>query len=255
MTVLLEACVEGVEGAVAAAAAGVHRIELCAGLLEGGTTPSLGTVEEVIACLSEQHLTRCKVHVLVRPRPGSFCYSAAEARAALRDVRAMRHAGAHGVAVGALREDGSIDTHALASIVALAKDDMQGAAGECPPPMAVTFHRAFDACSTPALQALAQLAERGVDGVLTSGRAATAWEGRHVIRDMVRSGVAGTTVIAAAGVSASNVARLMQATGAEAVHVGSAILEALEEAAPLGMGVQRRVSRDKCGEILQLFSA
>ena len=41
--VLVEACVETVDGARAAEAAGAGRIELCAGLIEGGTTPSVLT--------------------------------------------------------------------------------------------------------------------------------------------------------------------------------------------------------------------
>ena len=42
-----EVCVEGFSGAAAAEAGGGHRIELCAGLIEGGTTPSMGTLSLV----------------------------------------------------------------------------------------------------------------------------------------------------------------------------------------------------------------
>ena len=66
---LIEVCVEGIDGLLAAQAAGADRVELCASLIEGGITPSLGTVREAL------ELATIPFHVIVRPRGGDFLYS------------------------------------------------------------------------------------------------------------------------------------------------------------------------------------
>ena len=94
MSVVIELCVEGVEGAIAAAEAGADRIELCASLMEGGITPSVGTILVTLAAV------RVPVMVMVRPRGGDFLYSAREFASMLDDVAAIRETGAAGVVFG-----------------------------------------------------------------------------------------------------------------------------------------------------------
>src|SRR6266568_414108 len=149
--VLVEACVDSIESALAAAAGGAHRIELCANLVEGGTTPSAGT------------LAMCRMRlgipivVLVRPRGGDFLYSAAELGVMLEDIRRVKDAGAHGVVVGMLRADGAIDGERTQQLIAAAR------------PLQVTFHRAFDVSRDAG--AIARLVRRaaGRIGVLPGG--------------------------------------------------------------------------------------
>src|SRR5438105_2341577 len=92
--ILVEACVDSIESALAAARGGAQRIELCANLVEGGTTPSAGTLAICRARLD------IPIFVLIRPRGGDFLYSAAELAVMLEDIRRAKQAGAQGVVVG-----------------------------------------------------------------------------------------------------------------------------------------------------------
>src|SRR2546428_9794538 len=113
--VLVEACVDSIESALAAAAGGAHRIELCANLVEGGTTPSAGTLAMCRMRLG------IPIFVLVRPRGGDFLYSAAELGVMLEDTRRVKHAGAPGDVVGVLRADGAIDAERTQHSIAAAR--------------------------------------------------------------------------------------------------------------------------------------
>ena len=196
---LLEICVDSVEACVEAERGGADRLELCAGLVEGGTTPSIGTIGLALARVS------IPIVVLVRPRRGDFLYSPVELETAARDVAAAKAAGATGVALGALRPDGTVDRRALARFCELAR------------PMRVTFHRAFDQLREP-LAELEALVDLGVDRVLTSGGAATAPEGAARIAALVRAAGKRITVLAGGGVRPANVRELVRATGVSEVH-------------------------------------
>lgn len=131
----------------------------------------------------------------------------------LLDIEAAKAAGAHGVVVGVLRPDGSIDTEFAAEAVRRAR------------PMAVTFHRAFD-LAADSRAALAELEGLGVDYVLTSGQARSAWEGRAELKALTELAAArgmAIKVIAAAGVKEANAAKLVATTGVRELHAGSAL--------------------------------
>jgi len=204
MTVLLEACVDSVASAVAAEAGGADRLELAARMDLDGLTPPLALVAQVLACV------RVPVVVLVRPREGGFSYDPGE-RESIRDaVDAARALGAHGVAVGALREDGALDTDFLADLVAAAR------------PLRVTCHRAFDRTPDP-LGALEELVALGVDRVLTSGGAVDAAAGIEPLRALVRAAGGRIAVVAGGGVTPEMAGRLA-AAGVREVHSYRALL-------------------------------
>lgn len=197
--VLLEVCVESADAALAAQQGGADRIELCAGLGEGGTTPSAGLLAEVRERLNIGVVT------LIRPRRGDFLYGEHDAAVMLRDVLAARAAGADGVAIGALRADGSIDVPLVSRLIAAAR------------PLSVTFHRAIDMCRDP-LGAVPLLVDLGVDRVLTSGGAADAHAGIPTIAAMVRAGGGRISIMPGGGIRADNLADIVLATGVREAH-------------------------------------
>jgi copper homeostasis protein len=204
MSVRLEICVEGVAAAVAAAAGGADRIELCTSLAVGGLTPALCEVAEVCRLLA------IPVQVLVRPRAGDFVYEAAALATMRRDIDQARALGAAGVVLGVNRADGTIDAPRVAELVARAR------------PMSVTFHKALDELRDP-LAALDELAQLGIDRVLTSGQAETARAGLPRLAALVRRAGARPVVMAGGRVCEADLPDLLAADLRE-IHVGSAVM-------------------------------
>jgi copper homeostasis protein len=196
---VFESCVDSLDGALASVAGGAHRLELCAQLDLGGTTPSPALVEQIVAA------TPVPVVVMVRPRGGSFVYTAAELDQMAGDIRTMRSAGAHGVVFGVLDADRAIAVDPMRRLI--------DAAG----PLPVTCHRAFDA-TADLEQSLDTLMSLGIARVLTSGGAAMAADGVSTLAALVRRAHGTVRVIAGGGVRATNVAALIRDTGVTEVH-------------------------------------
>ena len=154
-----EACANGVESCLASQARGADRVELCAGIPEGGTTPSYGEI-----MVARRVLTTPRLQVIIRPRGGAFLSAPLELERMEADIEVARQLGAAGVVIGCLHEDGAIDMAASRRLVENAKG------------MSLTFHRAFDRCRDP-FEALEQLIDLGFDRILTSGQQPKAIEG------------------------------------------------------------------------------
>ena len=196
----LEACVDSVEAALAAEAGGAGRVELCADLLEGGITPSGGTIQA--AC----EMLRIPVNVIIRPRGGDFCYSDVEFDVMGRNVALAKAAGANGVVIGILNPDGTVDVERTRALVERAR------------PMSVTFHRALDVTRDP-FKALETLIELGIDRVLTSGQEPNVLEGLDLIVELVRAARERIIVMPGAGITERNIHKIVAASGVREVHV------------------------------------
>jgi len=200
--VTVEICTDSLAGVHAAAAGGADRVELCSALGLGGLTPGPGLLRLARA------VPGLALVVLVRPRPGDFLYDTAELRTLAAEIERAGEAGADGVALGVLTADGHVDTDATARLIEGAR------------PMEVCFHRAFDLVADP-LDALEQLAQLGVERVLTSGGARDVVAGLQRLVELTRAAGERLTVMPGGGVRPTNVARVLAATGARAVHASA----------------------------------
>ena len=196
---LVEAAVETLEEALAAKRAGADRIELCANLAVGGTTPSAGSIASVVQQAGHP------VFVMIRPRGGDFVYAADEIDAMIEDIDRARPLGIAGIVTGALRSDGSVDVDSMRRL-------MSPAAG-----LPVTFHRAFDVVRNPT-EALEQVIDLGASRVLTSGGAPTALDGAVAIAMLVDQAGERLSIVAGGKIREQNARDVIARTGVREVH-------------------------------------
>lgn len=203
----LEVCADSVESAVIAAQAGADRLELCSNLIIGGTTPTQALFSQV------RKKCNLRIHVLIRPRFGDFCYTEDEFEIILEEIKAFRSLGADGVVIGTLTPEGELNRKEL--------EKMRQCAGE----MWVTLHRAFDMCREPHA-ALEQAYELGIDNILTSGQADNCMEGAECIRSLVQQSAGRIEIMAGGGVNADVIRKMHEITDASAYHMsGKTVLD------------------------------
>lgn len=196
----LEVCVDSVESALAAWKGGASRLELCGNLVIGGTTPSPALYEGI-----RKH-SDIRIHALVRPRFGDFCYTQEEFQVILREVQMYRSLGAEGVVVGVLQPDGSLDLERMKRLVEAAGD------------LSVTLHRAFDVCRNPE-RTLEEARRLGIATILTSGQRNTCLEGADLLAKLVKEAGDGLEILIGSGVNAQAIQTLQPRTGARAFHM------------------------------------
>jgi copper homeostasis protein len=194
-----EIVVYNIESALKAQEGGADRIELCENPLEGGTTPSLGTVETV-----RRNVT-LDVFVMIRPRGGDFLYSRDEFYAMKRDIYHFQKLGVDGFVFGILNPDGTLDKVRCKELIAIAR------------PLKVTCHRAFD-MAHDLLRTLEDCIEVGFDRILTAGGKAHAAEGVEVIAKLVRQAAGRIHMMPGSGVNEKTVSEIVRLTGVNEIH-------------------------------------
>lgn len=226
---LLEICVDSFESARRAALAGADRLELCADLLVGGTSPSPFLVEQVVSRIDTP------VNVLLRPRFGDFCFTKEEKEILLREIESCANLRANGVVIGALTPDGELDVPFLTECMAAAGD------------LEVTLHRCFDVCRD-GFAAIETAADLGIQTILTSGQMATAPKGVEKLKAFRKFAADRIHLMAGSGVSAASIPMLYREAGIRHFHLSAKASEPgpmvfRREGVPMGLPMASEFDR------------
>lgn len=199
MSYLIEIATSDFETTRSAVQGGADRIELCANLAEGGTTPSFGMIRQCRESFS------VSLYPIIRPRGGDFLYTEEEFTIMLEDVHRCRELGCDGVVIGLLQADGDPDYIRTAKLINAAY------------PLGVTFHRAFDRCREP-LAALEKLIDLGCERILTSGQQPAAPAGMELIARLQEAAGGRIIIMPGSGVRKENIRELAVRTGCHEFH-------------------------------------
>jgi copper homeostasis protein len=198
----LEICVESVDHAVAADRGRANRIELCSDLQCGGVTPSAGIMQ------TARSQVRIPIHVLIRPRPGNFCYSDSEFEIMRNDVLAAKQFRMDGVVFGLLHRNNLVDVERTRALVESAR------------PLPVTFHRAFDVSDNPEA-ALEEVIQTGASRILTSGGEARATDALLTLARLVQAAGDRIVLMPCGGINSENIVDVVRKTQAREVHTSA----------------------------------
>jgi copper homeostasis protein len=200
MNYKLEICANSVASCLEAQKGGAYRVELCASIPEGGTTPSYATIALA------RELLNIKLHVIIRPRGGDFLYSPLEHKIMLNDIETAKKLHADGVVIGCLTAQGDIDMQRNRELI----DAAEG--------MSVTFHRAFDMSRDP-FESLENIISLGCDRLLTSGQQPKAEQGIPLLKQLVQQAGERIIVMPGSGINEYNIAKIARETQAKEFHL------------------------------------
>jgi copper homeostasis protein len=197
---VLEACVESFQEALIAEARGADRIELCAELEFGGTTPSYALLESVMRKLS------IPVMVMIRPRGGNFTYDTLEIKTMKQSIDICKSLGVMGIVLGLLDEQHNIDIGNTKNLTEYAA------------PLEVTFHKAIDDANDliKAVKELQQI--KGITRILTSGGKPTAHEGADQINEMIGTAGDSFKILAAGRITNINLKEISEMLHTDEFH-------------------------------------
>jgi len=198
--IILEACVETLDEAMAAYRSGAHRLELCSRLDLEGLTPSDELIEEVTSAIP------IPVKIMIRNRPGDFLYSEQDMQEMLESINDCKRHSIDGIVIGAITKSASLDLEKIQRLADLAF------------PLKVTVHKVIDLVNDP-ISALEDLiALGGINSILTSGGANNALEGSKKLREMVLRAGDKIKIIVAGKVTSENLEDIHRLIGASEYH-------------------------------------
>lgn len=204
----LEIACFNLESVIIAQDNGADRVELCANMKEGGTTPDFEITKVARDILS------IDLNVMIRPRGGNFVYSDFEFKQMKSEIEQFKKLKVDGFVFGILNEDGSLNKAQNAELVALAN------------PLPCTFHRAFDGIKNK-FQTLESLIDCGFKTILTSGVETNVVDGIDVLATLVDKANNRITIMPGGGLRSTNIGILKEKTNAVFYH-SSAITDSSE---------------------------
>ncbi|MGN6293531.1 MAG: copper homeostasis protein CutC [Chitinophagaceae bacterium] len=196
---ILEVCAFNIQSCIIAEKAGAYRLELCDNPVEGGTTPSYGTIKRTRERIS------IKLYPILRPRCGNYYYDEDELAIIKQDIAVCKELGCDGISVGIQKINGEMDVNKLKQFVEWAY------------PMGVTCNRAFDATPDP-FQALEDIIAAGCERILTSGQKSAAPDAGELLGKLVKQAGDRISIMPGAGIRSSNIKKLMEESGAKEYH-------------------------------------
>ena len=200
------------ESALIAQKAGADRVELCADMLVGGTTPIIETIQQ-----ARKHLT-IDLYVMIRPRGGNFVCSEAEFEQMKLEIETIKKLGVNGFVFGILKDDNTINIEQNKVLVELVK------------PFSCTFHRAFDEVLNVE-KALEDVISCGFSTILTSGTFPNVMEGKEVLKQLVNQAKNRIEIMPGGGLRSTNISEINEMVDANWYH-SSAITDGSEIASP-----------------------
>jgi copper homeostasis protein len=201
---VLEVCAFHIDSCIIAERTGAVRVELCDNPIEGGTTPSYGTIKKVREKIS------ILLYPILRPRSGNYFYSDEEFAILKEDIEVCKQLGCDGISVGISDIHAEIDTERLKRIV------------EWAGPMGVTCNRVFD-CAPDPFKALEDIISCGCERILTSGQKSAAPYAGELLAKLVQQAGDRVIIMPGAGVKSSNIAKLQAESGAKEFHSSARI--------------------------------
>jgi copper homeostasis protein len=191
--------------------AGADRIELCAKMSVGGTTPTIEMIQQA-------RKLELPLYVMIRPRGGNFVYSDSEFEQMKSEIETIKKLGVNGFVFGILKDDQTIHIEQNSELVALAS------------PLSCSFHRAFDEVLNYQ-QALEAVISCGFSTLLTSGTFPNVMEGKDVLKQLVVQANNRIEIMPGGGLRSTNILELNERVHANWYH-SSAITDGTEIANP-----------------------
>ena len=179
--------------------AGAHRVELCAGMEVGGTTPAKSDIIEV------RNAVNIDLNVMIRPRGGNFVYSYDEFQQMKSEIIVIKNLEVDGFVFGVLNSDGSINIEQNKILVDLAD------------PLPCTFHRAFDEVNDK-VKALEDVINCGFKTILTSGCEANVDLGLSNLKELVSQAEDRIVIMPGGGLRSTNISGVLRETKAKYFH-------------------------------------